>query len=150
MAIILGQLATLTGNVTTLQWIKPGFEADTEAALGYHRGRLAQGYWIMVLKRLPQPHEFTFDGTTLNSGGRTGLPGQTEAADKLRPKVHDRVLAERGAVGYADLQRRTLGHVHPATRCVAALLVPMAIIVPLALDSAGWRAVAPALLNLGI
>lgn len=111
MAITLGQLANLTGNVTTLKWIKPGFEADTEAALGYHRGRLAQGYWIMVLKRLPQPHEFTFDGTTLNSGGRMGLPGQTEAADKLRPRVHDRVMAERGAAGYADLQRRTLGHV---------------------------------------
>lgn len=44
--------------------------------------------------------------------------------------------------------RRTLGHVHRATLCVAALLVPMAVIVPLLLGSAGWRAVAPAIMNL--
>ncbi|MBN8633305.1 MAG: hypothetical protein J0L76_20920 [Rhodobacterales bacterium] len=111
MALILGQPISLTGNVTTLQWIKPGFEAETEAALGYHRGRLAQGYWIMLLKQLPGPGQFTFDGTTLNSGGRTGLPAATQAADHLRPKVHDQILAQRGAAGYADLQARVLTNV---------------------------------------
>lgn len=108
MAIVLGQPITLTGNVTTLQWIKPGFEAETEAALGYHRGRLGKGYWIMLLKQLPRPGQFAFDGTTLNSGGRLGLPAATEAADRLRPKVHDQILAQRGAAGYADLQSRVL------------------------------------------
>lgn len=43
---------------------------------------------------------------------------------------------------------RTRGHVHRATLCVAALLVPMAVIVPLMIDSEGWRAVAPAIMNL--
>ncbi|MDP3195447.1 hypothetical protein [Tabrizicola sp.] len=108
MSISLGQHVTLSGNVTTLQWIKPGYEAETEAALGFHRGRLAQGYWILVLKQLPRPDQFRFDGTTLNSGGRLGLPAATPAADLQRPKVHDHVLASRGAAGYADLQARTL------------------------------------------
>lgn len=108
MSIILGQHVTLSGNVTTLQWIKPGHEAETEAALGFHRGRLAQGYWILVLKQLPRPDQFRFDGTTLNSGGRLGLPAATSAADLQRPKVHDQIMGQRGAAGYADLQTRTL------------------------------------------
>lgn len=108
MSISLGQQVTLSGNVTTLQWIKPGHEADTESALGFHRGRLAQGYWILLLKQLPRPDQFRFDGTTLNSGGRLGLPAATPAADLQRPKVHDQVLGARGAAGYADLQSRIL------------------------------------------
>ena len=55
MSIILGQHVTPSGNVTTLQGIKPGHEADTEAAVGFHRGRLAQGDWILVLKQPPRP-----------------------------------------------------------------------------------------------
>jgi hypothetical protein len=109
MPLILGQPMLLTGNVTTLQWIKPGHEADTEAALGYQRGRLAQGYWIMLLKELPKPGEFAFSGTTLNSGGRTGLPSDSDALDRLRPKIHDQIMAQRGPAGYADLQSRALG-----------------------------------------
>jgi hypothetical protein len=108
MSITLGQQVILSGNVTTLQWIKPGHEAETEAGLGFQRGRLAQGYWIVVLKQLPRPDQFTFDGTTLNSGGRLGLPVRIEAADKLRPKVHDQILARHGTAGYADLQARVL------------------------------------------
>jgi hypothetical protein len=108
MSISLGQYVLLAGNVTTLQWIKPGYEAETEAALGFHRGRLAQGYWILVLKQLPRPDQFRFDGTTLNSGGRLGLPAATSAGDLRRPKVHDQVLGQRGTAGYADLQARTL------------------------------------------
>lgn len=108
MSITLGQIVMLSKNVTTLQWIKPGAEADTEAALGFQRGRLAEGYWIMLLKHLPRPDQFRFDGTTLNSGGRLGLPADTPAADRLRPSVHDQIMAQRGAAGYADLQARTL------------------------------------------
>lgn len=104
MTLILGHLAVLSGNVTTLQWIKPGFETDTEAALGFQRGRLAKGYWILLLKQLPRPDQFTFEGTTLNSGGRLGLPAETTASDRMRPKVHDQILDQRGHAGYSDLQ----------------------------------------------
>jgi hypothetical protein len=132
MPIILGHPVILSGNVTTLQWIKPGSEAETEAALGFQRGRLAQGYWILLLKQLPRPEQFLFDGTTLNSGGRLGLPAATPAADSLRPKVHDQILGQRGTAGYADLQARVLRDVRvtgehriakvlPATRHNAAM-----------------------------
>ncbi len=111
MSILLGQPVMLSGNVTTLQWIKPGYEAETEAALGFHRGRLEQGYWILLLTQMPRPDQFRFDGTTLNSGGRLGLPAATPAADSLRPKIHDQILGQRGPVGYADLQARTLRNI---------------------------------------
>ena len=111
MSIVLGQPTTLSGNVTTLQWIKPGYEGTTEDSLGYHQGRLAQGYWVMLLQRLPTPKEFAFDGTTMRSGGRVGLPLRTTTADALRPKVHDQIMAQRGAAGYQALQQATLGQV---------------------------------------
>jgi hypothetical protein len=112
MAFVLGQPATLEGDVTTLQWIKPGFEAETEAALGFQRGRLGQGYWIMLLKQLPKPGQFTFGGTTLNSGGRLGKPARTELDDQLRIRVHDQIFDQRGAKGYAELQSRVLSQVN--------------------------------------
>jgi hypothetical protein len=108
MSIILGHPVILSGNVTTLQWIKPGAEAETEAALGFQRGRLGKGYWVLLLRQLPRPDQFTFDGTTLNSGGRLGLPAATLAADRLRPKMHDQILVQRGVAGYADLQAHAL------------------------------------------
>jgi hypothetical protein len=108
MPITLGHPVILSGNVTTLQWIKPGAEAETEAALGFQRGRLAKGYWILLLRQLPRPDQFSFDGTTLNSGGRLGLPAASTLADRQRPRVHDQILAQRGPTGYADLQTRAL------------------------------------------
>jgi hypothetical protein len=108
MSIKVGTITSIGGNVTTLQWIKPGAEAETERAVGYHRGRLSQGYLVMLLKRMPQPQDFSFDGTTMRSGGREGLPLSNSAQDAMRPKVHDRIMAERGVAGYEDLQRRVL------------------------------------------
>lgn len=100
----IGQVRWLSGNVTTLQWIKPGHEAETAAGLGYDRDRLSRGYFVALMTRPPTPDEFQFDGTTLRSGGRDGLPASSREADERREKVHDRVLAERGAEGYRALQ----------------------------------------------
>lgn len=105
----IGQVRWLTGNVTTLQWIKPGYEAETAAALGYDKNRLSHGYFIALMKRPPTPDEFIFEGTTLRSGGREGLPAQSWDADARREKVHDQVLAEYGSDGYRKLQISTLG-----------------------------------------
>jgi hypothetical protein len=109
----LGKTEELTGNVTTLQWIKPGFESDTEDNLGFHRGRLSRGYKIALLLRLPDLNNpkdtrFEFDGTTLRSGGRLGLPQTDNTADKARPRVHNQILAERGSQGYRALQEAAL------------------------------------------
>ena len=108
MPLTLGNTETISGDVTTLQWIKPGYEGDIERALGYHPGKLAQGYYILLLTRKPQPAEFEFSGTTLRSGGRAGLPAASDALDALRPKVHAEMQVKYGAAGYTDLQTNVL------------------------------------------
>src|SRR4051812_15492654 len=100
-----GTLLPLSGDVTTLNWIAPSKPTTVEAKLGFGHGRLAKGYWIAVLKERLDPGDFEFAGTTMRSGGRFGLPMPTYAADILRPKVHDQIMATRGAQGYDNLQR---------------------------------------------
>lgn|GEM_PF-930276 len=96
------------GNVSQLHAIILADNGRTEANIGYHHGRLSQGFKLLVLKVLPRPENFEFHGTTLRSGGRAGLPQSTEKADKARESVHDSILAERGPDGYRDLQTRAL------------------------------------------
>ncbi|SDE31391.1 hypothetical protein [Rhodospira trueperi] len=109
--LAVGQIRGFRGNVTTLQWIKPGAERMTERSLGYHTGRLAKGYWVLLLKQALSPADFQFFGTTLRSGGRAGLPAATEAEDQARRSVHESILAERGAGGYAALQMHVLRNI---------------------------------------
>ena len=108
MPLTVGHIETISGDVTTLQWIKPGYEAETERALGYHSGKLAQGYYVLLLTRKPQPAEFEFSGTTLRSGGRLGVPAPTNALDALRPRVHTEMQSSYGAAGYSDMQTNAL------------------------------------------
>lgn len=108
MPLTLGNHEVVFGDITTLQWVKPGYEADTERALGYHAGKLAQGYYILLLTRKPQSNEFQFSGTTLRSGGKLGLPAATDALDALRPRVHTEMQTKYGAAGYSDLQINAL------------------------------------------
>lgn len=105
-----GKTEKFAGNVTTLEWIRIGSEAATEANLGYQAGRLSRGYHLLLLKQRLTPKDFQFDGTTMRSGGKLGLPGG-KAADDVRPLVHDQILAERGRAGYEAYQQTTLGAV---------------------------------------
>ena len=111
MSFIVGQMTSqgIHGDITTLQWIAPGFEDRIESSLGFGRGRLSQGYWILLLKHLPRPDQFEFAGTTLRSGGKYGLPQSDKKAEAARPRVHDKILNERGKADYAKLQKSTLG-----------------------------------------
>lgn len=106
-----GSMLQLSGDVTTLNWIGPRPPRAIEVSLGFAAGRLAKGYWIAVLKKPLQPDDFDFSGTTMRSGGRFGLPASTAAADTLRPRVHDRIMAERGPAGYRQLQIKALASV---------------------------------------
>lgn len=96
------------GNISQLNAIVLSDYRRTEENIGYHKGRLDQGFKLLVLKHLPLPEVFEFQGTTLRSGGRYGLPEETQEADRRRATVHDGILADRGAAGYRDLQTRTL------------------------------------------
>lgn len=97
-----------TGDVTTLNWIGARSPGMIEAALGFRAGRLAAGYWVVVLTEKLNEDDFEFAGTTMRSGGRFGLPGSTSAADKARPRVHDAIVTERGEDGYKALQKKVL------------------------------------------
>lgn len=119
----LGALEGYSGNVTTLIWIGPRSAADIEERLGYGAGRLAKGYWIILLKQRLTSGDFEFDGTTLNSGGRLGLPGATRAADDARRRIHANMLTEYGAAGYTKLQENALRSVeYSGTNRIAKVL----------------------------
>jgi hypothetical protein len=102
--LTVGNLVRRAGNITTLNAIGARPAEQVAANLGYHRQRLALGYWLLLLKGVPALGDFELDGTTLRSGGREGKPAATQAADLLRVRVHDSVMQERGSDGYSALQ----------------------------------------------
>jgi hypothetical protein len=104
-------MLALSGDVTTLNWISVSQPTTVETKLGFGHGRLAKGYWIAVLKERLEPDDFDFAGTKMRSGGRLGRPMKSCAADILRPRVHDQIMAESGAQGYGQLQRIALASV---------------------------------------
>ena len=109
MAFPVGQMTgPLAGNITTLNAIPLANARGIEANLGYGPGRLSRGYSILLLKQLPQAHQFEFDGTTLRSGGKEGLPAQTSAADAARRRVHDQMKSDYGEETYAMMQAAAL------------------------------------------
>jgi hypothetical protein len=108
MARQLGETVSLGGDVTTLQWIKPGIELETCLARGYRIDRLSGGYQIAVLRQMPVPDDFIFSGTTLRSGGRLGLPKSDPDSDRQRRHVHDEMVKERGAEAVRQMRRAAL------------------------------------------
>lgn len=125
MALVVGTTPQLSGNVTTLVWIAARAPRAVEQSLGYGSGRLAQGYWIALLKERLAPADFEFDGLTLRSGGRAGLPAASNAADAQRQRVHEQVLQERGEAGYQQLQRSALASVQLSGDHRIAKVIPV-------------------------
>lgn len=111
MKLTVGQYATLTGNITQLRAFGAMPPRRVEQNLGYHSGRLARGYWICLLVEPLVAADFELEGTTLRSGGKVGAPGQTQREDKGRTRVHEQILEEYGAAGYAQLQNAGLAGV---------------------------------------
>ena len=109
MSFSVGQMTGLiTGDITQLNALILGSAERTAKNVGFHADRLKPGYWILLLMRLPQAHEFEFAGTTLRSAGRVGVPQKTKEQDKTRARVHDQINDERGSAGYAALQQMML------------------------------------------
>lgn len=58
------------------------------------------------------------------------------------------ILADLFLLALMVHDRRTLGRIHPATVWVTAIMVPIHLVTPIFVDSAGWKAIAPVLLRL--
>lgn len=103
-----GQIVELGGNVTTLNWLMPGAERRTEENVGYRTGRLDGGYVIALLIQHLTKEQFTFQGTTLRSGGKMGLPAATQKQDAKRPGVYQGMLNEYGTERVAEMKEDAL------------------------------------------
>jgi hypothetical protein len=123
--LIVGGTEKLNGDVTTLNWIGAKNPEAVEEALGYHRGRLAKGYWIALLLKRLKAEDFTFAGTTLRSGGKFGKPGGTPAEEAARGTVHDSILQECGETGYAFFQKSVLSTVEYTGHRRIAKVIPV-------------------------
>ena len=125
MVLTVGSKCLLTGNVTTLIWIGARTPQELELHIGYGGGRLANGYRVALLKDNLLPQDFEFEGTTLRSGGRLGLPASSVPADQLRKRVHDQMISEYGAEGYRNMQMRAISSVRTVGNERIAKVVPV-------------------------
>ena len=123
--LALGGEIWLTGDITQNTWVGARSARALESSLGYGAGRLSAGWAVLLLKQTLKPDDFIFGGLTLRSGGRLGLPADSQAADELRPRVHDEVLREVGPAVYRERQVRALAGISPKgdTRLVKVLPV---------------------------
>ncbi|RYI89104.1 MAG: hypothetical protein EON47_21755 [Acetobacteraceae bacterium] len=113
IALALGQIVYLDGDVTQNRWVGARSARALEASLGYGTGRLSAGWWVAVLQDGLEPDDFEFGGITLRSGGRLGLPATSWEADEKRSRVHDEVLARLGPEGYERARRNALTSITP-------------------------------------
>lgn len=98
---MVGTTGRYSGDITKLNAIGgPRPPADIERMLGYRSGRLARGYYLLLLTQPLGVDDFDFAGTTLRSGGREGLPAATINADSTRRHVSDRMRQEQGDLEY--------------------------------------------------
>lgn len=111
MALTVGKVTTLTGNVTQLRAFGAMPPDRVEENLGYHKGRLTRGYWICLLIGDLTEADFELEGTTLRSGGKLGAPALTQREDNARARVHDEIMKRRSPTGYAKLQKAGLSGV---------------------------------------
>ena len=152
MRFKVGEVQPLTGNITTLIWIAARAPKEVEKSLGYGPGRLSAGYQVALLTEPLAQSDFEFDGTTLRSGGKLGLPLADQVAEDNRARVHDQVVKDRGEAGYRRLQDWALGNIAlsgpdriakvlPATRHDAGLTADVQY--PMGGGGLQWKLVRP-------
>ncbi len=126
-----GAIRELSGDVTTLNWIKSGAETTTEKNLGYRAGRFSEGYVVALLVQQLTPEDFHLSGTTLRSGGRLGLASTISYDDdRLRPLMRETTTKERGRDGYVALQKSALGTVRLSGAERIAKVIPRSGVLP--------------------
>ena len=103
-----GQHIKADGNITTLKAVGARPSSMLETGIGFGPGRLAAGYHILLVAQQLTPQDFEFAGTTGQSGGRSGLPKDTSAEDRRRPRISDGMKTEYGKQHYEHMKELIL------------------------------------------
>lgn len=64
-----GEKDSFKGYVTQMHYVAGKSSSALESLLGYKAGRLAGGWALLALTRMPKPNEFEFRGYSYFSGG---------------------------------------------------------------------------------
>ena len=100
MNLALGSKEDQKGCLTRLIDVVNKEPSYLEDLVGFHRGRLSQGYhFLLLLKQRFEPEEFEFFGYTYMSGGKIGIPSRNPVLSELRPSAHDMVVLALGKQG---------------------------------------------------
>jgi hypothetical protein len=108
-SLSVGGSISITGDISTLNVTGARPPALVERSLGFAAGRLAAGYWLLLLKQVPGIDDFIFGGTTLRSGGKLGLPGKSAAEDAARISVDAQMREEYGPADYLAHKKGAIG-----------------------------------------
>src|SRR4051794_12762648 len=96
----------LIGFLTQLDWVIRSKTEQIEDNLGYHRGRLSHGFYLLLLKEAIRAEDFEFGGIAMFAGGKTGLPSNDPDVEKKRPKISDVMRLEYGRDHYNYMRRQ--------------------------------------------
>ncbi len=91
--VAIGQVAHRMGFFGKAAVLRMQPADELERRLGYRPGRLAKGWWLLFMARLPQWYEFEVAGYSHLSGGV--VQGHLPAPPDRRPV--DKVLRDQGA-----------------------------------------------------
>ncbi len=93
------------GCITRLHFVinRPG--EQLEDILGYHRGRLKQGWALLLMTEPAGPNDYVFAGHTHFSGGRIGHPNGGDA----RLSADDSLRQMLGLQGFDRMRARIAG-----------------------------------------
>lgn len=99
-----GKPARTTGCLTRLIDVVNRDPSYIEQAVGFHGGRLARGYYLLLLKEKLAAEDVEFYGYTYLSGGRIGKPPSAPGSPDTREAVSQSLLTEVGPTGMRKLQ----------------------------------------------
>ena len=109
----LGKSVFASGCVTRLVDVVNRSPGDLEDLVGFHRGRLADGFYLLVLTDSLSPGEFEFFGYTYFSGGRFGLPSNDPAQEGARRGVHATMQIDYGDAGLKRIEDKFARAIRP-------------------------------------
>jgi hypothetical protein len=109
----LGKSVFASGCVTRLIDVVNRNPGDLEELVGFHRGRLSNGCYFLVLTDTLSPGDFEFFGYTYFSGGRFGLPSNDPAQEGARRGVHATMQIDYGDAGLKRIERKFAEAIKP-------------------------------------